>query len=138
MDIGFNIVPETIEGMLTRETITHEEVRIMKVKKPDYLGESQWEFRFAGAAISAKIAHQEWLRQFQNREINVRPGDGLRVKLEIIVSYDHNNDVIEMHHRIIEVLDVIPPEQIGRWPMVHQNPNLARIPISSRPHRRVT
>jgi hypothetical protein len=73
-----------MEELLTSEVITNDSPMILKVKKPDYLGDSRWEFVFE-RAIEAKILDLNWLDQFQNRDVDVRPGDALRalVRTEI-------------------------------------------------------
>lgn len=106
-NLEFNFSPESIEDLLTKEIITSETEMILKVKKPDYLGDSQWELRHEKTAILVKIADMSWLRQFQERQVNVRPGDSLRAKVKISVNYDHNNEVIGTHYEIIQVLDII-------------------------------
>lgn len=106
-NLEFNFSPESIEGLLTKETIRSESEMILKVKKPDYLGDSQWELRHEKTPMLVKIADIEWLKKFQDREINVRPGDSLRSKVKTTVNYDHNNEVIGTHYEIIQVIKII-------------------------------
>ena len=51
---------------------------ILAVRRPDYLGETQWEFRHGKRTIRAKIEDTNWLARFQDRRVDVRPGDALR------------------------------------------------------------
>jgi hypothetical protein len=86
----------------------------LKVKRPDYLGESMWDFRFETKTIPAKISDSQWLLKFQNREVEVRPGDALKAQVRIEVKYDFDGEVIASHYTITEVLEVItvnPPGQ---------------------------
>ncbi len=106
-NLEFNFSPESIEDLLTKETITSETEMILKVKKPDYLGDSQWELRHEKTAIYVKILDVTWLRQFQERKVNLRPGDSLRAGVRVAVNYDHNNEVIGTHYEITKVIDVI-------------------------------
>ena len=80
---------------------------ILKVKKPDYLGESQWEFRHETHPIPAKILDEKWLKDFQSRKHDVRPGDSLRAIVETEVNYDYNQEVVGTHYYVIEVKEVI-------------------------------
>lgn len=105
----FNIDPQMLDEILTKETLTHEEERILQVKKPDYLGVSQWEFRFEGSPLYARIDDPKWLESFQSRQLHVRPGDGLRVKIKIEVAYGHDNEVIAKRYYITKLLSVVPP-----------------------------
>lgn len=103
----FHVVPETIEDLLTRETLESTSEMILKVKKPDYLGDSQWEVRHGTRSILMKIEDNKWLKEFQSREHDVRPGDSLRAMVKISVNYGFDNEVVATHYSITEVKDVI-------------------------------
>ncbi|QQG40590.1 MAG: hypothetical protein HYV37_03410 [Candidatus Levyibacteriota bacterium] len=119
-NLEFNFSPESIEDLLTKESISNKTEMILKVKKPDYLGDSQWELRHEKIPIYAKIIDIEWLRKFQAREINVRPGDSLKANVKITVNYDYNNEVIGTHYEILKVKDIIQAD----------NSNQLEIPIN--------
>ena len=106
-------MPEKIEEWLTQEVIKSKAEMILKVKRPDYLSEAQWEFRHESRIIDAKILDTEWLRGFQNRQYDVRPGDSLRVNVEINVKYGYDGEVVGSHHDIIKVMDILrtPPQE---------------------------
>jgi hypothetical protein len=57
--------------LVTRETLASAGERILKVKKPDYLGTSKWGFKYAGHMVEAKVADEAWLKRFQNNQENV-------------------------------------------------------------------
>ena len=118
MNAQFDIVPEKIEELLTQEQIGSYSEMILKVKKPDYLGESMWEFRHGTRTILAKIVDLEWLKSFQNREKDVRPGDSLRAQVETIVSYGYDNEVVGIHHNITEVKNIIPAKSQNQLPLL--------------------
>jgi hypothetical protein len=104
-----------IEELLTQETVIGSAILILKVKKPDYLGTSKWEFVFEHA-MEVKILDFDWLVRFQNREVDVRPGDALRAEVLTEVKYGYGGDVIGMTYTIRKVLEVIPytpPQQFG-------------------------
>jgi len=92
-NLSLNFSPETIEDLLTKEAISNESIAILKIKKPDYLGSSMWEFKHNGKQITAKILHDEWLLRFQRRRIDIRPGDSIRARLNTVVKYGHDNNV---------------------------------------------
>ncbi len=110
-DAGFNlkfrVAPERIENLLTQEVITSDETMILKVKKPDYLGTSMWDFRHGTRTIPARVSHAEWLGKFQKREVDVRPGDALRASVRKTTHYDYDGEVIAEHFELIEVIEVI-------------------------------
>ena len=106
-NLEFSFSPEHVIELFVKESITNENTLILTVKKPDYLGDSQWEFRHGKKRIDAKIDDLEWLNKFKNREIDLRPGDALRAKLAITENYDYHNEVTSVVYVIKEVQDVM-------------------------------
>lgn len=107
LDIGFNIEETDIEDAVVAETITNRNEMILKIKKPDYLGTSQWQFRHSTGSFLANIEDEEWLSKFQERGVDVRPGDSLRVLLENVVDYDSSGGVIREKKTVLKVHGVI-------------------------------
>ena len=103
----FKIPQETIEEILTERVLTGTHEMILKIKKPDYLGQSMWEFKHEGRLLPAKIRHAGWLTKFHNQEVMVGPGDSIRAIVEINVSYDRHGEVIGRHYEVLEVLEII-------------------------------
>lgn len=104
---SFQYHQDSIEALLTKETKSLERPEKLKVKKPDYLGESMWEFIFQNHVIAAKIVDHNWLLRFQSRQIDVRPGDALSVVLQTQINYGFQDEEIAVHYRIIKVEDVL-------------------------------
>lgn len=104
---GFAYDHEAFERLLTKEEITNETNEILKVKKPDYLGTSMWDLRKGERTFHAKIEDLEWLARFQRREIDVRPGDSLRVLLETTAKYGFDGEEVGVTYRVLRVLEVI-------------------------------
>lgn len=98
---------QVVRELVTRETLDSESVRIIKVKKPDYLGSSKWGFKYSGHLIEAKILDEKWLTQFQSRKVELQPGDSLRVRLREQVSYGYDNEIVHVEYDVIEVQEVI-------------------------------
>lgn len=105
-NLGFDFVPDKMQELLTKESISSTQEMILKVKKPDYLGDSKWDFKHE-KSLSAKILHIEWLNDFQNRKLDVRPGDSLKAKVKITVNYGYDNEVINTVYEIIEIVKII-------------------------------
>ena len=94
---------DEIEAMAVKETITFPVAPlILAVKKPDYLGDSKWELRHGKRTVSAKIEDEDWLRRFQRREIDVRPGDALRCDVRIEHLYGHDNELLTERYTIVQ------------------------------------
>lgn len=100
---------ELIRQLLTSEVLISDDERIVKVKKPDYLGRSQWLLKYAGHTIYASIDHSEWLNEFQLGNIDLKPGDSLRVLMHEEVFYGYNMEVVHISRSVREVREVIHP-----------------------------
>ena len=80
---------------------------ILAVKRPDYLGDTKWDLRHGKRSISAKIEDTAWLRRFQAREVDVRPGDALRCEVKIEHLYGHDNELLTERYTIVRVVEVL-------------------------------
>lgn len=100
---------ELIRKLLTREVISAEDERIVKVKKPDFLGRSQWVLKYAGHSVNANLDDIPWLTAYQAGDVDVKPGDSLRVVMHEEVYYGYNMEVIHVTYSVVEVLEVIRP-----------------------------
>ena len=109
-NLQFNFSPESIIDLMTKESLSSDQIMILKVKKPDYLGESKWELKYERSLIDAKITDQDWLFKFQNRQVNVRPGDSIKANTRVTVKYDFNNEVIATLYDIYKVIEIIAAE----------------------------
>ena len=107
LNLSFSFNTEQIEDLLTAETILSISEMILKIKKPDYLGDSKWEFRHRKDAINAKITDNEWIAKFRNREITLKPGDSIRGTINIEVKYDYDREVAAINYNITKVIEVI-------------------------------
>ena len=117
---------EDIEALAVARTLEQPAAElILAVKKPDYLGTSKWELRHGKRTVQAKIDDAGWLRLFQQRQIDVRPGDALRCLVRIEHLYGHDNELLMERYTINEVREVLanryideelpfeqPPEQV--------------------------
>ena len=93
MNMTIKVDINDMDDLMPIETELNRVSMRLIVKRPDYLGESQWEFRHGNRIISAKIEDYEWLRRFQKREIDVRPSDALNCTIRIEQQYDLDNEL---------------------------------------------
>ena len=105
---ALTVSDDMVRELVTSETIASQGERILKVKKPDYLGNSKWDFKYGAHMIEAKVLDAGWLIRFQNSQEPVLPGDSLRVVLREAVSYGYDNEIVHTDYDVIEVLGVIP------------------------------
>lgn len=104
----FIVSPDAIEEILTERVLTGQYEVFLKVKKPDYLGQSMWEFKYEGKLIQAKIHDVNWLERFQKKAVLLGPGDSIRAFVEVRVSYDKYGEVITSHYTILNVKEIVP------------------------------
>jgi len=98
---------DSIKTSLISKTLTSENIIILKIKKPDYLGDSRWDFKHDKTALQAKIEDSQWMDKFHKKQITIGPGDALEVKMKTIVDYDNKGNVINLQNIIIVVNDII-------------------------------
>ena len=111
--ISFNprvrVDPTEISELLAAKTISNDVELILKVKKPDFLGNSMWEFNHDGHPVNASSLDQEWLVEFHDHGLGVRPGVALRALVRVERSYDDENESLSGRYSVLKVLEVIPP-----------------------------
>lgn len=107
-DLSIDWTPEKFEDFLTKETVEFPEApMILAIKKPDYLGLSAWELRHGKKKILAKIEDDQWLKDFQDRKKDVRPGDALRCKVKQKFHYGYDNELIAEKYTITKIEEVL-------------------------------
>ncbi|AFZ23485.1 hypothetical protein Cylst_1183 [Cylindrospermum stagnale PCC 7417] len=104
----FSISQEARDNLLVEKTIESESEMILKVKKPDYLGESKWEFKDNRRKVEAKISDLDWLNRFKQREVAIYPGDAVKAKVKTVSKYDSQGELISINYTIEKVIEVIP------------------------------
>jgi len=89
-----------------RETHSEGEM-ILTVRKPDMIGDTQWQFRHGKNNVSAPIIDQEWLEEYHAGNIDLRPGDALRSTVRFSYEYDGKGKLTGQHIEVEKVLEVI-------------------------------
>jgi hypothetical protein len=113
-NLSLYIAPEAISDLITSERLETTSKMILKVKKPDFLGNSQWEFKHDNRIITARILDEKWLESFRSGDVVIRPGDAIRANVLIEVNYGYDREVVSTNYRIItvdEVIDINPQRQ---------------------------
>lgn len=105
-------IDDVIESLVGRE-LENTTDQILAIRKPDFLGDSQWDFKRGKDSISAKIEDEEWMQRFKNGEIVIVPNDALHVDLHEHAKYDKNGVMIFMKRTILKVKEVIKGSQNG-------------------------
>jgi len=108
MNLSVKWTPESIEQLAVKNTVVQPPATLfLAVKKPDYLGDSKWELRHGKRTVHAKIADGAWLKRFQAREVDVRPGDALECIVIVEHLYGHDNELISERWTVTEVTAVL-------------------------------
>lgn len=106
IDADFSVTDEDINKLLVSQTLESVREIILMVRKPDFLGESKWEFRFDRKNMAVAIADKDWLSEYQDGRKDIRPGDALRVNMKESVSYDAGGEVVSVEREIVKVLEI--------------------------------
>ena len=102
------VAPESLNDLLVQEAVSNNEELILFVKKPDFLGDSQWEFKHE-STLEAKVLDLDWLARFRRNEISLQPGSAIRALVRVEVAYGYDHEVVHRKYQLIKVLEVIPP-----------------------------
>ena len=107
-DLAVKVDVSTLEELSIKESTKIANMQMnLVVKKPDYLGASMWEFRHGAKTIQAKILDSEWLSSFQNRRVDIRPGDALKCLVTVEYSYGFDNELVRESYAVEKVLAVL-------------------------------
>jgi hypothetical protein len=98
--------PRTL--LLARKLVNHSADMIFVVEMPDYQATRQWQLKHGGTRTLAYCEPGTLLDKFYRRELDIRPGDALRCKVDFETSYGPDHEVLAERYRIIEVLEVLP------------------------------
>lgn len=102
------IVPEgMLDSLDVNESIENKATVILKIKQPDYLGNSKWVFKYNDTRMVCGFEDEEWLRKFHAREIILAAGDSLKVLLKTITSYNKKGEVVLETHAIVKVIEIL-------------------------------
>jgi hypothetical protein len=108
---GIYINKPKILSELGQRTIVNETTEILKLKKVDLLSEDpKWDFLQGKKNLSAKMLDKDWLNDFHNREVTIKPEDALMVTLRTTHTYTPSFDDKKTDFEIIKVVSVISPD----------------------------
>jgi hypothetical protein len=91
-----------------RKLVNHSADMIFVVEMPDYQATGQWQLKHGGTRTVSYSEPGTLLDKFYRRELDIRPGDALRCRVDFETSYGPDHEVISEHFRIVEVLEVLP------------------------------
>ena len=107
LDLGKTISePRTL--LQARKLVNHSAEMIFVVEMPDYQATGQWQLKHGETRTAAYCEPGTLLDRFYRRELDIRPGDALRCRVDFETSYGPDHEVLSERYRIVEVLEVLP------------------------------
>jgi hypothetical protein len=91
-----------------RKLVNHSADMIFVVEMPDYQATGQWQLKHGGTRTLAYCEPGTLLDKFYRRELDIRPGDALRCRVDFETSYGPDHEVLTERYRIVEILEVLP------------------------------
>ncbi len=88
--------------------LSNEADMFLIIRKPDFLGNTQWQFKHGRNSLSLPVEDGQWLEKFKAGEFPIKPGDALRVRVRSRFIYDKMGDLRETEMTIIKVFEVKP------------------------------
>lgn len=108
VDIGSTWLPsEHMSEVKGDRLLSNTSDMLLVIKKPDFLGKSQWSFRHGRTNFSAPIVDEDWLADFHAGKHPLSPGDALLVRVRFDHIYSEKGDLLESEKKIVKVMDVI-------------------------------
>lgn len=106
--------PRTL--LLSRKLVNHSADMIFVVEMPDYHGSREWQLKHGETRTVAYCDPGTLLDKFYTRELDIRPGDALRCKVDLETSYGPDHEVLTERFRIVEIVEVLPASRAGAEP----------------------
>ena len=103
--------PRTL--LLARKLVNHSADMIFVVEMPDYQATGQWQLKHGDTRTTAYCEPGTLLDKFYKRELDIRPGDALRCKVDLETSYGPDHEVLSERYRIVEIIEVLPASRPG-------------------------
>ena len=96
---------------LGQTTISNETTEILKIKRIEMLSdEPKWDFLQGKKTVSAKMLDKDWVNDFHNRNIVIRPEDALMVTLRTTHTYSSNFTDAKTEFEIVKIIKVVTPD----------------------------
>ena len=107
LDLG-KTISEPRALLQARKLVNHSADMIFVVEMPDYKATGQWQLKHGETRTAAYCEPGTLLDGFYRRELDIRPGDALRCRVDFETSYGPDHEVLSERYRIVEVIEVLP------------------------------
>ena len=119
-------IPDPRTLLLARKLVNHSADMIFLVEMPDYQVTRQWQLKHGATRTTAYCEPGTLLDKFYRRELDIRPGDALRCRVDFETSYGPDHEVLAEQYRIVEILEVLPASRSD----TDRAPASARAPVN--------
>ena len=109
--------PRTPDELFGEEITSHPSRDILIIKRPDYVGNSKWDFISSkrNKQVSAKILHKEWLESWRDHGESFWPGDALLVLIKTDRVACGKDGSVKYEDEVTEVVKIIPQKEILQY-----------------------
>lgn len=101
-------IAEPRKLLLARKLVNRSADMIFVVERPDYQASGEWQLKHGEIRTTAIAEPGTLLDKFYKRELDIRPGDALRCKVDFETSYGPDHEVLAELYRIVEIVEVLP------------------------------
>ncbi|WP_350335356.1 hypothetical protein [Coralliovum pocilloporae] len=95
------------------QELSNEIDMVLIIRKPDLLGQSQWQFKHGKNNFNAPIEDEQWLEEFHAGKHPITPGQALRVRVRHDYKYDELGNLKDSDQTIVRVLAVLQTDKTG-------------------------
>ncbi|MFL6777008.1 MAG: hypothetical protein ACJ8FN_11515 [Sphingomicrobium sp.] len=113
--------------LLSRKLVNQAADMIFLVEMPDYQASGQWQLKHGDVRTVAVTEPGTLLDKFYRRELDIRPGDALRCRVDLETSYGPDHEVLFEQYRIVEILEVLNAAKAAEAPA--EQPAPAAVPV---------
>lgn len=113
--------------LLSRKLVNQAADMIFLVEMPDYQASGQWQLKHGDVRTVAVTEPGTLLDKFYRRELDIRPGDALRCRVDLETSYGPDHEVLFEQYRIVEILEVLNAAKAAEAPA--EQPASAAVPV---------
>lgn len=106
VNTAFHFPKSQADHLLTDSFHTSESDETLTVRRPDLVGETQWEFLLRGEPIKAQILDRAWWKRFHAGAAPLVPGSALRVRLRTETTIGPDGQSLSIKRFIQQVYDV--------------------------------
>lgn len=114
-----------------RKLVNHSADMIFVVEMPDYQATGEWQLKHGDTHTVAYSEPGTLLDKFYRRELDIRPGDAIRCRVDFETSYGPDHEVLAERYRIVEIVEVLPASRGGAEARQAQPPEPQRHEVSA-------